>query len=146
MKLKKAVGYLMYIILGSWLPHRAFGHEWKIAKQIRIVAAQLLMENCGDAVDVGRRVRFSSKVSLGNHSGIGDYAYFQGKVQIGENTIMAPYCTFLAENHIFTDKNQLIKKQGSVSKPITIGNDVWIAQGATILGGGNGGRWCRHCC
>lgn len=135
MKLKMAVGYLFYAVLGSWLPHREFGHEWKIPKIIRTVAARMLLESCGESVDIGRRVRFSSKVNLGNNSGIGDYAYFQGKVCIGDNTIMAPYCTFLAENHIYADRNKLIKKQGSVSKPIYIGNDVWIAQGATIIGG-----------
>lgn len=145
MKIRKVIGYITYSFLGSWLPHRTLGYEWRISKLIRYIAAKLLMDCCGHKVDIGRRVRFSSKVSLGNNSGVGDYAYFQGRVTIGNNTIMAPYCTFLGENHNFSDRDLLIKKQGSVSKPISIGDDVWIAQGVTILGGGASRKWCRHC-
>ena len=54
-------------------------------------------------------------------------------MKFGDNVFIAPNCCFTtAEHAIFPD----MRKSGvEVAKPITIGNNVWIGAGTTVLAG-----------
>mgnify|MGYP004463476607 CR=1 FL=1 len=134
-KVKKLIGYILYGLLGSWLPHYACGITWKFSKLIRQISGKLLFDNCGKNVDIGRHCKLSSQISLGDNSGIGDNSYIQGKVIIGNNVMMAPNVAIIAANHNFGRKDIPMNQQGSVDMAINIEDDVWIGYGATILAG-----------
>lgn len=74
---------------------------------------------------------------IGKNSSIGPYGYIgcSGKIYIGDNVMFGPKCSLFAENHIFSDKNMLIKEQGQYRKGITIEDDCWIGSGVVILDG-----------
>lgn len=140
-KVKKLIGYFVYAFFGSWLPHYQLGYTWKISKYIRGLSAKLFFDKCGKNVDIGRKVKLSSRITLGDNSGIGDNSYFQGKVTIGDNVMMAPECAFIASNHNFSDTSKPMGQQGSRESEIIIGDDVWIGYRSIILSGvkiGNG--------
>lgn len=139
-RLRKAIGYILYVILGSNLPHYALGRTWKISKYIRIICCKMLFDKCGKNVDVGRKIKFSSKIKLGNNSGIGDNCYIQGKVTIGCDVMMAPNVALIAANHNYTRTDIPMNLQGEIEKEIVIENDVWIGYGAIILPGVNIGQ------
>lgn len=141
-KINKIIGYTMYALLGSWLPHYSFGYVWKFPKWVRKIACNLLFDYCGKNVDIGRKCKLSSKVSIGHNSGIGDNAYLQGKIQLGNDVMMGPNVAIIASNHNFSDLNQPMNKQGSVESSITIGNNVWIGYGTIILAGVTIGDGC----
>ena len=65
----------------------------------------------------------------------GDNSFLQGEVEIGNDTIIAPNCAFIAANHNFDDLDALIKSQGNAEKKIMIGDNIWIGYGCTVLGG-----------
>ena len=134
-KVKKLIGYILYGLLGSWLPHYACGITWKFSKLIRQISGKLLFDNCGKNVDIGRHCKLSSQISLGDNSGIGDNSYIQGKVIIGNNVMMAPNVAIIATNHNFDRKDIPMNQQGSVDVAINIEDDVWIGYGAKILAG-----------
>ena len=135
MKIKKGIGYLIYVFLGSWLPHYQLGYSWPISKKIKQVVGKLMFEKCGKNVDIGRHISFSSKVSLGDNSSIGDNAYINGELTIGNNVMVAANCAFIASNHV-TDRIDIpMNQQGENEKPIIIDDDVWIGYGVTILPG-----------
>lgn len=134
-KVKKLIGYILYGLLGSWLPHYACGITWKFSKLIRQISGKLLFDNCGKNVDIGRHCKLSSQISLGDNSGIGDNAYIQGKVIIGNNVMMAPNVAIIATNHNFGRKDIPMNQQGSIDMAINIEDDVWIGYGAKILAG-----------
>lgn len=134
-KVRKLLGYLLYVIVGSWLPHYILGYELKTAKLIRQVCGRLFFEHCGKKLDLGRKVSLSTPISVGDYSGIGDYCYFQGEVLLGDNVMMAPRCAFIANNHQYSDRNIPMNRQGVENKKIIVGNDVWIGYGAIILAG-----------
>lgn len=138
--IKKGLGYLLYILLGSWLPHYQLGYSWKISKIIRAVTGKLLFEYCGKKVDIGRRIKLSGQISLGDGSGIGDFCHIQGKISIGKNVMIAPECVFLAETHKFNDINVPMNQQGKEYKEIIIDDDVWIGYRSIILQGVRIGR------
>ena len=134
-KIAKALGYILYSFGGGALPHYGMGHRWMISQKIRAFCGKLYFDYCGKNVDIGRRAHLSSKMRLGNNSGIGDFCYIQGPVQIGENVMMAPYVALIAANHNVSRTDVPMNQQGAYEKQITIEDDVWIGYGAKILAG-----------
>jgi len=55
------------------------------------------------------------------------------KVSFGDNVFVAPNCCFTTAEHAIDPE---MRKSGvEIAKPITIGNNVWIGAGSTILAG-----------
>lgn len=133
-KLRQFFGYLIYISF-SWLPHYFKGYTFVIPKLIRQIACKLLFIKCGKNVDIGKHIKFSTSIILGNNSGIGDNNYFQGEIEIGNDVMIGPEVMFIATNHNYADISIPMNKQGENSKKIIIGNDVWIGARAIILSG-----------
>ena len=63
-----------------------------------------------------------------------------GPITIGNQVHIAPHVLMVAGNHIFTDTDIPICKQGVASAPITIEDDVWVAGKVTITAGVRIGR------
>lgn len=72
---------------------------------------------------------------------IGDFFYSNhnmiitdgAKVTFGDNVFVAPNCCFTTAQHAIDPE---MRKAGiEIAKPITIGNNVWIGAGCTILAG-----------
>ncbi|MEG1510157.1 MAG: sugar O-acetyltransferase [Clostridia bacterium] len=77
----------------------------------------------------------------GYNISVGDYFYSNhnliitdgAEVTFGNNVFIAPNCCFTTAEHAI-DPEQ--RKAGlEIAKPITIGNNVWIGAGSTILAG-----------
>ena len=93
-------------------------------------------------INIERKVRLSTQVTLGRNSGIGEGSVISGKVSIGENVMICPELMCYTTNHQ-TDRIDIpmIDQGFSEMRPIEIGNDVWIGSRVIILGGvkiGNG--------
>lgn len=134
-KIKKIFGYMLYQLGGKWLPHYQLGINYRISNFIRKTTGKLCFDSCGDKVDIGRMIKLSNNISLGESSSIGDYCYFSGKVEIGSNVMIAPRCTFIASNHKFDRIDIPMNRQGMEYKKIKINDDVWLGYGSTILAG-----------
>lgn len=72
---------------------------------------------------------------------VGDYFYSNhnliitdgAEVTFGDNVFIAPNCCFTTAEHAI-DPHQ--RKAGiEIAKPITVGNNVWIGAGSTVLAG-----------
>ena len=133
-RFRKIAGYVLYVLF-SWMPHYQLGHTWLIPLLLRRVAGKILFDKCGKKADVGRKIKMSMNISLGNNSGIGDYSYFIGKVSIGNDVMIGPKVMFLAANHNFSRKDVPMNKQGDTKKGIIVDDDVWIGARSIILDG-----------
>lgn len=80
------------------------------------------------------RVFFHKRISLGNNSNpglnIGCYIQGRGGIEIGHNLRMGPNVGLISANHDPNDYDQWIK-----TKPIRIGDNVWIGMGVVVLPG-----------
>jgi acetyltransferase-like isoleucine patch superfamily enzyme len=65
----------------------------------------------------------------------GSILYGHGGLTIGNDTRVAAYSMFIPMNHVFDDKDILIRNQPTSKEGISIGQDVWIGARATILDG-----------
>lgn len=72
---------------------------------------------------------------------VGDYFYSNhnlvitdgAKVTFGDNVFIAPNCCFTTAEHALDPE---MRKAGiEIAKPITVGNNVWIGAGSTVLAG-----------
>lgn len=71
----------------------------------------------------------------GSAVGVRSYLGCSGFIYIGDDVIIGPNFTAIAENHKFGDTQIAIKEQGVERAPITISNNVWIGCNVTILAG-----------
>lgn len=77
----------------------------------------------------------------GYHISVGDYFYSNHNliitdgayVKFGDNVFIAPNCCFTTAEHAIDA--QMRKAGVEIAKPITVGNNVWIGAGSTVLAG-----------
>lgn len=66
----------------------------------------------------------------------------QGAITIGDGVRIAPQVMMIAANHVFTDPDTPIHRQGMAAAPIVIEDDVWVAGKVMITAGVRIGRGC----
>ena len=81
-------------------------------------------------------------VVIGDYTRIGIHNTIIGPVCIGSHVNLAQGITVTALNHNFEDKEKRIDEQGITTKPVIIGDDVWIGANAVILPGVTIGKHC----
>lgn len=134
-RIKKVIGYIIYNYFAKHLPV-SNSKVNVFQKQIRAFCGKLMLEECGKKVNIEKSAVFSSKVSLGDYSGIGINAKIGGACRIGNYVMMAPNCTIYSRNHEFSDIDTPMMFQGyKDEQPVEIGDDVWIGGNVTILPG-----------
>jgi acetyltransferase-like isoleucine patch superfamily enzyme len=76
------------------------------------------------------------EIVVGDHSYIGRWTIILAhqSVVIGNDCQIAPGCHITDVNHGIA-AGELIRRQPLVSRPIQIGNDVWVGTGCSILPG-----------
>lgn len=92
---------------------------------------------------MGREVTFVPPFwcDYGYNIEVGDFFYANhnliiqdgAKVTFGDSVFIAPNCAFTTAEHAIDP--QMRREGVEIAKPITIGNNVWIGTGATILAG-----------
>lgn len=103
----------------------------KIGENNHILVTGSLQE-IGKGIRIGKNTSFSENTFFGAAGGI----------EIGSNVISGQNVRFHAENHIFSDTSELIRKQGVTHKGIKIGNNCWIGSGVVFLDGAVVGDGC----
>ena len=79
-------------------------------------------------------------VTIGDHTRLGLHCTVIGPVCIDNHVNLAQGITVTALNHNFADSSRKIDEQGISTKPVVIGDDVWIGANAVILPGVTIGR------
>lgn len=78
------------------------------------------------------------KICFGRECNLGQFSIINTgskDVILGDYVRIGPHVTIVAANRIYTRRDIPILKQGSKEEGITIGNDVWIGSGSTIVDG-----------
>lgn len=83
-------------------------------------------------------------IVIGNHVGFAQNAFIsvRGNIEIGDDCIFGPNVSIHAENHIYDDPNQPIRRQGVTRLGVKIGRDCWVGNGVIILDGVSIGDGC----
>lgn len=140
MNIKRKIGGAIYYLIAKHLPRSYSG--FRIGQtQLRRFCGKLMLAHCGVKVNIEHNAMFSSRVSLGDYSGIGVNAKIYGTCTIGNYVMMGEDCTIISRNHRFERLDIPMMHQGfEEERPVHIGNDVWIGDKVTILPGVNIGN------
>lgn len=74
-------------------------------------------------------------VIIGDYTRIGLHCTVIGPICIGNHVNLAQGIVVTALNHNFNDNTKRIDEQGVSTKPVVIGDDVWIGANAVVLPG-----------
>jgi acetyltransferase-like isoleucine patch superfamily enzyme len=88
-------------------------------------------------ISTGVIARIGVGLTVGDYSAIGAFSYFgaQGGINIGSSVIMGPGVRIFSENHVYSDIQVPIRKQGETRKGVIIEDDCWIGASVTIVDG-----------
>ena len=139
-KLRKMFFRALYEGIYKHLP-ASFSFGGKLAKKLRAHAAKRFIAFCGKNVNIEHGATISSKLSIGDNSGIGIDCSIGGQLTVGKNVMMGPECIIFARQHEFSRTDIPMCEQGfQEPKPVTIGDDVWIGRRVMIMPGVNIGN------
>lgn len=127
------------------------GRSVAISRGVTIDARSINGVILGESVtiDLGAVLRASGVlrnlgvgISIGERSAVGAYNFLHGGggIAIGADCLLGPNVSIYSENHRF-ELGRPVRDQGEERQRVTVGDDVWIGSGATILPGvtiGNG--------
>ena len=134
-KIKKVIGVILYNTIAKHLPH-SFSPIRIGQKRIREFCGKLILDKCGQNVNIEKNAVFSSRVELGNNSGIGINCSISGPCKIGNDVMMGPDCIVYTRNHAFDNVMVPMREQGfQEEETVSIGDDVWIGGRVIILPG-----------
>lgn len=115
----------------------------KVSKKLRALTAKGFIRKCGKNVNIEHGAVFSSKLSIGDNSGVGVDCVCGGECIIGNDVMMGPECVIFSRNHEFSNLEIPMHLQGyKESEPVVIGDDVWIGRRAMIMPGVHIGNHC----
>lgn len=126
------IRYLMYSIMFD-----SAGLGGSIGRSFRIHGKPTI--RLGDRVAIRDSVQIGGHgiLEIGDHTAINDQVIIAAteRVRIGRDVMVAPRAYILDVDHRFEQESIPISRQGYISRPVDIGNDVWICTGAIITKG-----------
>lgn len=126
----------LYIFLFSWFPSSDLPIVGKISMKIRAICVRGFVLQVGKNVNIQRRVSISSKIKIGERSGIGKFSRVAGPTTIGKFVNMGPECIIFTNNHHHERTDITMQDQGLTEpKEVIIGDDVWIGARVIIMPG-----------
>lgn len=140
MSKSKKIWRILYAATAKLLPQSAYCRP---ARYLRGFFARRICSSVGNDVNVERGATFGELVTLGDRSGIGINCELHGEVHIGTDVMMGPECIFYTVNHETTRTDIPMCQQGiATSKPIVVGNDVWLGRRVMVMPGVTIGDHC----
>jgi acetyltransferase-like isoleucine patch superfamily enzyme len=127
------------------------GSKCRLASGIELIpgtrSSKMGQITVGDLTQLERGVvlrAWGGSIILGTNLFVGEYTviYGHGGVTVGDNTLIAMHSRILSSNHTIPGRDGLIRNHPDVLLPTTIGKDVWLGAGVTVLGGVTVGDGC----
>ena len=80
---------------------------------------------------------FGGKIIIHRNVAVFEYCVIDAhqKIEIGDNTLLAPFCYLTDYDHLVTAKDKSPITQGYQSAPVSIGRNVWLGTNVIILKG-----------
>lgn len=143
MKIKKLIGKILYHAIGIHLPMSYARINLQSRKFRQFCTKLILDDRCSDWVNIEKGVHFGDGLTIGYGSGIGANGTVADDVFIGKNVMIGQEVLMITSNHRMDRLDVPMGQQGMTeTKPIVIGNDVWIGARVTILPGVHIGNGC----
>lgn len=136
-----------------WLNAR-YGGRVKIGTRSSVSSRSTIAPGKGGEIAIGKRAEihpgsmilaYGSEISIGDDFSLNPYSILYGSsggLTIGNGVRVAAHVVIMPANHVFTDPDRPIHRQGATKLGITIEDDVWIGANVSILDGAHISRGC----
>ncbi|MEX5300229.1 acetyltransferase [Kocuria sp. CPCC 205292] len=108
-------------------------NPWQISSGLRAKALRAFGAKIGDGVIIRprTRIKFPWNLEIGDRSWIGEgvWIHNQNQVTVGHDSVISQ------ETFITTGSHSHRKDMGLITRPISIGNGVWITARCVVTGG-----------
>jgi maltose O-acetyltransferase len=97
-----------------------------------------IVPTCGTDIKIEQNCHFGTAQGLrvGSRAMLGHNARIGPNVTIGDDVVMGPDVVLMTTAHAFEDPDQPVNRQGFLpTKPIIIGNDVWLGTRVIVMPG-----------
>lgn len=113
----------------------------------RLVCGEKVRICSGTVLAFGDDFNGYGRIIIKDHAWIGQYnnlrASAQSDIHIGSHTLVSQFCTMVSSNHAFKAGVNIQDQLPDMSKSgVTIGDDVWLGAGVTVLPGVQLGDGC----
>lgn len=139
-RLRRKVGRTVRLVVSNLRSRQArFGSNCDIQRGLR-----LRIEGNGEIVvgprcglDTGVILSAAGELRIGADTSVGHNTTIAANesIVIGENCLIAEQVSIRDHDHAYARLDVPIRRQGSTSAPVCIGDDVWIASKAIVLKG-----------
>lgn len=109
-----------------------YGHRLTLSKGVYVRKGFVTIIEDEGKICIGKDVFFNNFCSLNSISGI----------TIGDNCIFGENVHIYDHNHVYSDENIPINKQGFTKGEVCIGENCWIGSNVVILKGVKVGKHC----
>ena len=109
-----------------------------LSQLFRNFLAKKLIKKFGNDVRVNPKASFGSglRVEVGDNCNLPSGLIVIGDLKLGNDVMMGPEVVFISYNHEVSDLEVPMRMQGATdSKPIIVGNDVWIGMRVMVMPG-----------
>ena len=136
MSIKKTIGKILYCGIGMHMP-MSFARFNLGSRKFRQFCAKLILgDRCGAWVNIEPGVSFGDGITIGFGSGIGANSVIPSDVVIGRYDMIGQETMIFTSNHRMDRLDIPMGQQGMTqTRPVIIGDDVWIGARCTILPG-----------
>jgi maltose O-acetyltransferase len=110
----------------------------RVFQWLRNALAKRLIANFGRSVRVNQKANFGSgrRIEVGDNCNLPGGLKVIGDLKLGNDVMMGPDVVFISYNHEASDLTLPMRAQGATeSRPIQVGDDVWIGMRAMIMPG-----------
>lgn len=136
----------MKITLKDYLLHAVFvfAYGWvkyipsPIGDWLRFLFVRPFLPSCGRLrIYEGVTFWYPYRIKIGNNVTLNEWVYLSGfgGLIIGDNVRIGHRVSIVTSDHVYSDLERPIYKQGLISSQVTIEDDVWIGCNVTILKG-----------
>ncbi|HAO93314.1 MAG: hypothetical protein A2X93_07225 [Deltaproteobacteria bacterium GWC2_56_8] len=131
---------LFYIIYYFFAIKLSYGDRWgvfgRLSHEFRTFVCRRIFKKTGKIFGVGKNADFGfggHLITMGECANIGNHAWIRGNGELilGDHIMMGEYVMIYTQDHKISGKGY----DGSVVRPVKIGNHVWIGGRVTILKG-----------
>lgn len=138
-QIKRMFWTLAYYLVLRFLPT---SRMFTCMGALRAFAVRHFAGSVGERVNIERLAFIGSGrgLHIGADSAIGIACEVFGEVKIGDNVLMGPNGLISSVGHRFRQRQKLIRLQGTYSRKIEIGDDVWIGARVIVMPGVTIGR------
>ena len=136
-KLLNKFFFLIYVLLSQINFHYKIRFIDIILNKIRMNLLRICGAKIGKNSSIHPNVMLINpqNISLGDNTNIGSNSeiFNYSELIIGDNVDIGTQFYINTNNHIIKDQNKPLAYQGTISKKIVIGSDIWIGARVTIL-------------